>query len=223
MSRSAGKPPQVHPHGQVVALDKAGTDVRFVRTPANRNWNGPNDLTGLVPVGSLHLSGSIKLCKLREVHIIAKVFLDGRDIRLEAISSDLEPEQAGNPRTQVSDELVSIKGLALAHMVREHQLCFGVQGNPSVDVSPIGRVTGPKVSTLGMQKIPEFIGLDLARAHFLDVDIKDTAALLGNCVHQRENRILVYVRQAGNGSHAHAFHHQRNHLNRLRKFQVVTA
>ena len=93
-AESVGQPcvaPQVHPHGQVLALHEGRADMPWIRIADDHVPLGPDAGGGRVPFLILGRVGTVELLENCVVDLSLKCSVDGHDVGLVAVRGQLHP------------------------------------------------------------------------------------------------------------------------------------
>jgi hypothetical protein len=106
-------------------------------------------------------------------------------------------------------------------MVREHKFGIGIECNPSVGVSPLGRVVVVQVPFFRVNEAPNLISLDAASGNIANQRIKRGRGFLSCRIHQGQDGVAVNASQPLDGSDRATLQHHGESLSRFVQRRVV--
>ena len=220
--RYPGETTQVHTQTQIRPLDVRGADVLGIGpTVADFGYN-LRDVSWGVPLIPVLTVISVELHKLREVHRSAEHVLDSPLVEVKPVSSHLEsPRRKALP--QAGKERQRGFSGALADLKARDEFGFRVKRDENPLVAKFGGIAAANVPRLLAHVAPEFIALHVIRLDSTHLGIENMLRVRRRSDHQRENRILVRPREAGNGANAHPLKHQGERLCRNFGIGIVSA
>jgi hypothetical protein len=201
---------EVRSHAQVGAFDVASGYSFELRVSADWNWDGGDNLRGVVPLGAFGISFPIDFEQLCEINVRSEVFLNRRPVGVQAIGCYLESSR--DALAQIAHEVKAISGLALANKVGQNHFCFAVYCHPDVAIAPLFGYLAMQMAFFGMHESPKLVGLHEIRVNISDALIEKIATLVSNSQEQVKNRFLMYVRNARDGADTHTFQQQSGDL-----------
>ena len=185
----------------------AGTyKSRLGASAPDRCYRARNVAHGTHPVRPGDVGTGVELDQLGEVNARGKVRVHGIRVGSESISGQLK--HSFRSRTQIAHKFPRAVGIAVSDVVRDDEFGLRVQGQPRPHRSPFLRGVVAQPLLVATDQRMNFISLDKIRLDAAHKDIQQALALVPRADHQIENRADVQPRNAGDRTHAHAFHHQ---------------
>lgn len=190
--RQSRQSPNLHPHREIVALDMRRTNPIELGSSPLWDRHGIHDFGRGVPLFGVS-RGGINFNQLREVNASTQAHMNGIEVGLEAIRSDLKLSLRGF--VDLLGKGHGIPRRAPSKMPGENQFGVSLEGDKAIGVSP-ERVASRIVLLFASDKSPKFVALDIGNGKIANSPFQKTLALLTDQNEQGKNCRVMKARHA---------------------------